>query len=93
MKNLMKFEQFKTEKIDSVEEANKPGLELEEISIKVLSYMKDACCAKTAMDVATAVGNVKIADVNNILTKAHKDGIVVKKDLLGKDAFEFIHKP
>jgi len=78
---------------EKVEESNKPGLEFDEISTSVLSFMKDACCGQTVMDVATALGNVKIADVHNVLTKAQKDGTIVKKNLLGKDTFEFIHKP
>lgn len=84
MKNIKNFEQFN--------ESNKPGLELDEISTKVLSFMKDAGIAVTPMQIATAVGNVKISDVKNILTKAQKDGVVVKKDLLGHDKFEFIQK-
>jgi hypothetical protein len=83
MKNIKNFDQFN--------EANKPGIELDEISTKVLDYMKDACCPVTPMQIATAVGNVKIADVKNILSKAQKDGIIVKKDLK-RDKFEFIQK-
>jgi len=84
MKNIKNFDQFN--------EANKPGLELDEISTKVLDYMKDAGIAVTPMQIATAVGNVKISDVKNILTKAQEKGIIVKNNLLGHDKFEFIQK-
>jgi len=84
MKNIKNFAQFN--------EANKPGLELDEISTKVLKYMKDVGIAVTPMQIATAVGNVKVFDVKNILTKAQEKGTVVKKDLLGHDKFEFIQK-
>ena len=83
MENLMDFKQFN--------ESNKPGLELDEIKTKVISYMKDACCGASPLDIATALGNVKVADVKNVLTQAQKDGIVVKKDAK-KDTFEFIQK-
>jgi len=83
---ITKFEKFNenaTTKVvetkeTKVEEANKPGVELDEVSNKVLNYMKDACCGVSPLRLKTALGGVSYKDVKNVLTKAQKDGIVVK---------------
>lgn len=77
---ITKFEKFNESKVDKVEESNKPGITLDEISTKVLNKMKDCGCEVTPLQLKTAVGDVKYSDVKNVLTKAQKDGKVIKLD-------------